>query len=73
MALELYIGNLNSVEAREDSFYEGTRIKVGERKYFTTCVSFLAKSDKEAIKMAKELNLKDFGKVSSIKVKGRDY
>jgi hypothetical protein len=66
--MELYIGNLNHVEIKAEHGLHGT-----PQKNSTTCVCFFAKSDEEAINNAKRLGLDSFGKITNVKIKGRDF
>jgi hypothetical protein len=62
---ELYIGNLNHTEIKDRNG--------NHKKNITTCVSFFAKDDNEAIKNAKKFNLESFGKITDIKLNGKDF
>lgn len=64
--LELYVGNISSIDIKVDNALD-------QKRSATTCFMFFAKSEKEAIKVAQELNLHSYGVVKSIKLKGRDY
>lgn len=64
--LELYVGNISSIDIKVDNALD-------PKKSATTCFMFFAKSQNEAMEVAKELNLHSYGVIKSIKLKGRDY
>lgn len=62
--LKLFIGDIDSIPIGKE---------MGVEKHITTCVSFFAKSDNEAIEVAKKHKLKSFGELKGIKLSGRDF
>lgn len=62
--LKLFIGDIGSIPVKK---------QMGIVKNTTTCVSFFAKSDAEAIIVAKKLKLKSFGELKGIKISGKDF
>lgn len=63
--MELYIGNLNHIEIKDKN---GNLEKVAQ-----TCFCFYSKNNKQAMRFAKDLNLKSFGRIVGIKLKDLDF
>ena len=62
--MELYIEIRGSIEIKE----------IGKNpKNAMTCFSFFAENDQKALTIAKELKIKSYGKITDIKLQGRDY